>query len=397
LAQSGGAAAAVLAAVLAGRSGALPDPALAPVAASALVGEAMALHRLWAGAEAWLLGQAVALSLIPPWLAAVLALLANAAVGWAVARLVIAARMPASDLRRALAPASDAPDPPAPSPTGAIAAGLVVVAAGLVAIWAEGRIAALPPDARPVARVQTAADRIGAAFYTPGTVAAVGALRDGLMREDADLVVRMQAATEAGFDRVVANVDPFLDGYYSLWGEYARMIDWGRGRLQERMTAKMTEALAEGAPFAELEALQAQVDALREAARVEIDALTPAGGPFPPMNPGEVRIGASLDLLPPMPELRTPGMTTTFEARAGVSLAAGVVGAVVARRVVARLAARGMVGLAVRAIPVVGIAVGVAADAALVELEEAMNREAFRAEIVAAIEEQRQDALALLE
>jgi hypothetical protein len=360
--------------------------------------EAYSLHRLWSGAEAWLLGQAVALSLIHPWLAATLALVANAAVGIAVARLALAAMMPLSDLRRALAPASDAPDPPAPAPSGVAAACAIAALAAFAAIWADARLAALPPDARPIARVQTAADRIGASFFAPGTVAGVGALRGDLARADAELAVLLRAATDNGFDRVVANVDPFLDGYYSLWGEYARMIDWGRGRLEERLTERLTEALTEGAPFADLELLQAEVEALREAARrAEGNAQALAGARLAPLNPGEVRIGAALDVLPPLPELRTPGMTTTLEVRAGVSLAAGVVGAVVARRVVARLAARGMFGLAVRAIPVVGVAVGVAADAALVELEEKVNRDAFRAEIVAAIEEQRQEALALFD
>jgi hypothetical protein len=65
--------------------------------------------------------------------------------------------------------------------------------------------------------------------------------------------------------------------------------------------------------------------------------------------------------------------------------------------VVARLAARGLVAVAVRAIPLVGVAVGIATDKVAVELEEAMNRDIFRAEIVAAIEAQRAESLALFD
>ncbi len=405
-AQGAGAVAALLGALAAGRSGALPDPGLVPATASVLVAEMVAMHRLWAGAEAWLLGQAVALSVVPPWVATLGVVLGNGAVGLAVARLAIAAQMSSGDLRRAVAPASDAGAPPPPSAPGpgpvtpavAVAALAVLLASGLGAHWAEARLAPLPAELRPTARVQVAADRIGGAFHAPGTVARVLDGRDGLVRADADLAARLRGATDAGFDRVVANVDPFLDGYYSLWGEYARMLDLGRGRLEERLSWRLAEALAAGAPFADLEAMQAEVAALRAAAaRLEQDAGALPGARLPPLNPGEVRTLAAIDVLPPPPDLRTPGLTTSVEARAGVSVTAGVIGALVARRVVARLAARGVVGLAVRAIPIVGVAVGVATDAALVELEEAMNRAAFRAEIVAAIEAQRQAALALLD
>jgi hypothetical protein len=390
LAQVAGAAGALLGVLLAGRSGALPDPALVPATASALTAEIHAAHRLWAGAEAWMLGQAVALSLVPAWLAAALAVLGNAAVGWAVARLTVAALMPPAELSRGLAPASDAAVPPPPSRAGLAAAGAVMLATLFAALWAEARLSALPPEARPVARLQVAADRIGDDLFPPGTVDDLQARRDALALADADLAARLRAATEAGFDRVVANVDPFLDGYYSLWGEYARMIDLTRGQLEDRLTEELSAALAQGAPFATLDALRVEVAALRAAAQD-----TAAGVPLPPVNPGQVRLAAVLETLPPAPDLRVTGLTTTVQARAGLSLAAGAVAGLVAQRIVARLAARGAIGLAVRAIPLVGLGVAVGMDWASVELEERLNRDAFRAEIVAGIEAERARALAL--
>ncbi len=398
LAQWAGAVAAVLGAVLVGRSGALPDPSHVPATVAALTDEIYALHRLWAGAEAWLLGQAVALSVIPAWAAVALVLLGNAAIGWAVARLTVAALMSPADLRRAFAAASDSPVPPPPSVAGVSVAAAVVAVAVAAGAWAEARLVPLPPEARPVARVQLAADRIGEAFYRPGTAAAIMAARDDLARTDADLAARLRIATDEGFDRVVANVDPFLDGYYSLWGEYARMIDWSFGRLEERLSERLAEALAEGAPFAELEALRAEVEALRDATlQVSDEPQALAGARLPAMNPGEVRVGAALAVLPAPPDLRTTGLTTTFEVRAGVSLAAGAVGAVVAGQVVRRLAARGAISMAARAVPLIGLAVALGVDWAAVELEEAMHRDAFRADIVAAIEEQRRTALAVFD
>jgi hypothetical protein len=51
----------------------------------------------------------------------------------------------------------------------------------------------------------------------------------------------------------------------------------------------------------------------------------------------------------------------------------------------------------VRAIPLVGLGVAVGVDWASVELEERLNRAAFRAEIVAGIEAERAGALALFD
>jgi hypothetical protein len=182
LAQGAGAAAAVAGALLVGWSGALPDPSVAPPAASALVAELLELHRIWAGAEAWLLGQAVALTLIPGWAAAAVACAGNAAVGWAVARLTVAALMPPAELRRALAAASDAPEVPRPSGAGVSAAAAGLALAAGAAFWADTRLARLPPEARPVERLQVAVDRIGSDLFRPGTIAAADTLR-GSLRE----------------------------------------------------------------------------------------------------------------------------------------------------------------------------------------------------------------------
>ena len=73
----------------------------------------------------------------------------------------------------------------------------------------------------------------------------------------------------------------------------------------------------------------------------------------------------------------------------------------IAQRVGQRLAARGVLSFAARglltAVPFVGIATAVGTDVVMLKIEESLNREDFRAEIVNAIEEQRSKAHAVFE
>jgi hypothetical protein len=81
------------------------------------------------------------------------------------------------------------------------------------------------------------------------------------------------------------------------------------------------------------------------------------------------------------------------ETRLGASVATGAVAGWIAHRIVRRLAARGVIRVAARGllatVPLVGGAVAIGADQAMLMAEEHRNRDAFRARIVAAIEAQR--------
>ncbi len=111
-------------------------------------------------------------------------------------------------------------------------------------------------------------------------------------------------------------------------------------------------------------------------------------------------IEAAFPAFDPLPELRSLGLSSSVEARFGASAIVGGLGAVIAARVVQRLAAQGVLRLATRALlaalPVIGFALGAAADKGLLALEENLNRDDFRAEITAAIEAQRAEVLAAL-
>ncbi len=386
----------------------LPD--LAPVqAASALVAEAFAAQRLLEGALEWLLRSAVALDLLPPVLEAVLAALALAMGGLAVAGLTLAALMPAHDWARAVGVASDAPEPPGPHRPALIA---VAILAGLVllgGLQAEIRLTAQPAEARPVAQLQTGVERIGQALYPPGSHARISAGRAALAALDETAQDELRGLINAGFDDMAEQVDPFLDSYYGLSAEYWRigvaLAGFMRGGAEAAMEAHLGNRLGAALESERhLGALTDRLGALGLAeARAEQEATEArlAESSVTGLNPGRLRVEAEFPAFPPLPELRSLGMTSQIEARVGVSAAVGTLGAVVAHRVITRLLRRGVLRLGARAllatVPLVGTALALGTDAVALKLEEHNNRADFRAEILAALEAQRAEVLAVLD
>lgn len=385
-----------------------PDPAFAPVANSAVVTEGLALHRLWAGIEAALWGDAAALGLLPAWLAAALMAVAVAASAFAVSALTLAALRSPATARRAFAPASDAALSPAASKPALIAAATVVIA-GLVSVSAtERHLAATPLEQRPVSQFQQAVEVVSDTYYRPGTYAAIVQRTNEMQQADLAAVQALRLALDAGFDAMIDNVDPFLDVYYSLGAEYLRMFDFlrdtasgvfggGQDRLAARIDAQLAESLSTGTPFAAYEELAGKLSSASDIAQ---DAAQAAGWTqaqrVTGTNPALLRVEASFDAFPPIPTMTAPLLATTLETRVGASLTAGVLTALIARRVVQRLAVRGVLGVAARgimaAIPLVGLASALGTDAAILALEEHMNRDTFRAEIIREIETQRSAA-----
>lgn len=117
------------------------------------------------------------------------------------------------------------------------------------------------------------------------------------------------------------------------------------------------------------------------------------GSPIAEINPARIRVEVNFPAFAPLPELRSPGVFSTVEARLVGSGAVGVLGAVVARRILQVLIQRGILRMGARAvlavIPLVGTLVAFGTDAAALALEEHFNRADFKTEIVGAIEVQR--------
>lgn len=385
------------------------DLALSRAPVSLLVAEAFEAHRFLNGVLAWVQGAVVALDVLSPFFEALLAFIVLAMSGIAVAALTVASLMPARDWVRAVAISSDAPASPAPHiPSllaAAIIAGTVIVGSLRVEMWLSEQ----DPAARPVAQLQTTAEQIGMRFYPPGTHARIIGGREALAALDEAALVEIRRFVNTGFDAMADQVDPFLDGYYSLWSEYWRIGVAVTGMLQGNAESAMEEHLANRLTAAldretHLHAINERLAAMgvpagygaQEVQEMAMDGMEVIG-----LNPARIRLVGIFPAFPPLPELRSSGLTSTIEARLSGSVAVGALSTVVARRVVERLLQRGVLRLSARAvlatIPLVGTALAFGTDGVALKLEEHFNRADFRAEIVNSLEAQRAEVLQLLD
>jgi hypothetical protein len=381
-----------------GALGHLPRvPDAAPAAASALVTEALEWNWIAVALTDYALGAGPALLGLGAVPAAVIALLWHGMFIWTVGSIAVAATMSANDLFRAVAPASVAGTPP---PADRLALALVVGWLGAVAVGAaaiDRMLERTPPEARPSGYALQYVELIDGETYMPGTAEGDARGVEEALRDHPDQTQALRVALEAGFDQMQVGVDPFLDGYYSVWGDYMRLIHLVWGDLDAHLEAQLSEALGDGDPFAEYEALRTRLIAAQaelEAARAEyLDARR-----VDPSHPALLRPVSSLPPLPPLPMLPGLGMLTRVEHRAAVSAGTGVVSTVIAGRVAERLAQRGALRVAARVLSrALGLIVVVGVDVALVRLEEHFHRDDFRDEILAEINALRVAALAALE
>jgi hypothetical protein len=277
------------------------------------------------------------------------------------------------------------------------------------ALRADTWLSEQDPAVRPVAKLQTEVEKIGINFYTPGSHARIIAGREALAARDASALAEIRTLVNEGFDAMADQVDPFLDGYYSLRAEYWRIAVAVSGTLRGNAEAAMETHLATSLTVAlgretHLQAITERLAALGllEAHRAQEEReMALANMEVRGLNPARIKLVADFPALAPLPELRSLGLTSTIEARLSGSVAVGVLSTVVARRVVEKLLQRGILQLGARALlattPLLGPALAIGTDAAALKLEEHFNRADFRSEIVNAIEEQRTAVLQVLD
>jgi hypothetical protein len=387
------------------------DPAVSRPATSALLSEAFEAHRLWVGVEAWIVDGITALNILSPTVETILVCLLTAVTGGAAAALAVAALMPTKEWVRTVAASSDSLVPPRPRPAALLAMLMLATSAAVGALWAEHRLSTVTPGARPMAQVQAmAVERIGTTYHPVGTHAQIAAGRADVAGLEEAAQAELRELVDAGFDAMLAGVDPFLDDYYSLRGEYWRIgvtvSGWVRGDAEAAIEAHLASRLSEALdgdrhlrPVADRLAVLVTVLGEEHVAQQVLEERL-FGSPIAEINPARVRVEATFPAFAPLPELRSPGLFTTLEARLVGSGAVGVLGAVVARRVLQVLIQRGILRMGARAVlavvPLVGTLVMFGTDAAALALEEHFNRGDFRAEIVDAIEVERASVLNML-
>lgn len=350
-----------------------------------------------------------------------------------LARAVAMFVLPRAELRRALLPASDVPVPRRLSTLEvAVTSALATVLLVFILIPALAAAEAWLKDNRPSTYVAVSVEMIDGRPVRPGTIEILEKLRsDTVAGLDVDRAALAQAAN-AGFDTMARNVDAYLDAYYSLPAEYLRLASllMGKSELEQRLTDDLTLNLMAGAPFAAYEArlgaALGSADRVRSIYSDAVERVLDLAALDLPLD-ARIRVVASaarggLALPAPVVVVTTSGERTATSAAAGGLVAALVVKKVAAKgtlklaaKAVAKVAASkaagtsggaaagALAGAAVgSAIPVIGtaagavvggviggLAVGVGVDYLLLQLEEAWSRDAFRQQILDAIETQR--------
>lgn len=286
------------------------------------------------------------------------------------------------------------------------------------------------------ARLVVRLEQIDNTYFREGTFAALDQARiDALNRVDLSLA-SLQAQADLAFDQLEMHVDDYLDWYYSLAGEYARIGSLLTGELEEFMVAKLEESLMQGAAFQELElALNSALGEHEEAQQFYQEAaarIMQQNSIAEPDSSFEVVQTMSLSdaLQPPlhkdMIQLQSRLLTST-----GSGALAGVLSAVIVQKVIGKVIGKNVFKVAAKAlgkvvvsksvgavagagagagtgavigsvVPGIGtlvgaaiggivgaIAVGLTVDKVIIELEEFVKRDEFKLEILSAIEEAR--------
>ena len=407
---------------------------------SALSDLAVSLGSSWVGLERYSLGQLLAQ---PGWVvgSGLLAMsLLKFSLYLAVSFSVCACLLPGREYRRILQPSRSEEWVESPSP-GRIAltsATLTIVVLfiyfPLVAVI-EGALQNRAEKPAPELAVARAVELIGGQAHSVGTIEQVSRLAVSMVEAQHDVLGPIDAALTAGFARMREGVDPYLDWYYSLPGEWSRLAMLLTGNFEKLLADRLAESLGMGEPFAQFEhefaaALEQQAEqrdrfrasaaAILEASRVEL-----AEG-----DHVDVVAQMELDALLDWP---IHSGLTTIEQRLGLTAAttgiSGVVAAAATRQVLVRVATRGTIRSASQAIfrlatiragsaggggalggllggvmgsvvpgigtaigagiggVVGGLMVGVGAEFLILKLEELWARDRHRAELLDAIDE----------
>ncbi len=345
--------------------------------------------------------------------------------------------IPTAEYRRVLGPPSDDAFPPPVTPRRfAPATALFTFAALFIYVptfsaieyWlrnhpeiARAREEAL---AWAVPRVEQIEDR----FFRPGTIEQLTEARLKALHRVEVSMVYLDGQVDRAFDLMEANVDGYLDWYYSLPGEYARIMKLLLGEIEDYMEAKLEEHLLRGDPFKNVEAALSKAIREHEAAMGEYGEMA-----WEIMERNRVSLPEDtrfmvLDRMP-LQDVLNPlehKDLIDFKTRMGGGAAAGLVTAVVVAKVIGKLATKNIFKLAAKSVAKIvggkavgtaggaaagaaaglavggpvgavvggfigGVLAGISVDAMLLMLEEAVSREDFKQEILSAIREAKRE------
>lgn len=353
--------------------------------------------------------------------------------------------LPAAEYRRVFAPIQDADQPPPVSPwawaiTSAFATFFVffiyVPSTVYVDAWLRSNPEVIAEIQESQQIVIQTVEKIGDDYYKPGTAEQIEqAYLDSLSKMESSLG-KLRETSSSGFKQMAENVDNYLDWYYSLPGEYERIVALATGALESWMTEKLQDYLMKGNVFGPV---QQSIDdvlknnqQLRLAHIEKVEQILAENRIQPEENTRiEVVRHASLNALKEPP---AHSVIVNLENRMLISGGIGTAGAItgaIAGKITAKVAGKGILKLGAQAlikvtagkavsalggaaagaaagmavgslIPGIGTAIGAAiggiiggitigltVEKLLLMLEEAFSREEFKQQILLAIEEER--------
>ncbi len=361
-------------------------------------------------------------------------------------RVLSVALMPRAEWRRVFGPLWDEREAPVLTPRRlAVACALFTFVTLFIGVpllsSVETQVRARPELQQAFAGARLRVERIGEEYFAPGTIAALErSRRVALARLDVS-TANLRQKTDAAFAAMAGNVDVYLDWYYSLGAEYARIGHLLTGDLEDYMARKFAETLAQEDALREVEnALaaslvnSAEANALYE--RLVAGLMTQNRIDVSGQQLDVIQTIALTDVLVPPEHTELLGVQNRLLASSGGAVA-GFIGGAIAGKLVAKVVTKSSFKLATQAVAKLvakkaagtglgagagataggaigsvvpglgtalgaliggvlgGLAVGVGIDAALIEFEEAVGRDAFRAELLQALDEAKREYLEL--
>lgn len=353
--------------------------------------------------------------------------------------------LPLPEYRRILAPIQDSDEPPAVSPwawaiTSAFTTFFVFFIYVPSTVYVDAWLRSNPETVEEIRasqqKVVQTVEMIGDDYYKPGTAKQIEqAYLDTLSKMESSLE-KLRETTGTGFQQMVDNVDAYLDWYYSLPGEYERILALATGVLENWMSEKLQNYLMRGNAFGPVQQSIEEVLQNNQQLRAEhlqqVERIL-ADNRVEPVSEAQLEIvrHASLNALKEPP---AHSVIVNLENRVLISGGIGTAGAItgaIAGKITAKVAGKGIIKLGAQALIKVtagkavsalggaaagaatgaalgsfipgigtaigamiggiigGITIGLTVEKLLLMLEEAFSRDEFKRQILEAIEEER--------
>ncbi len=424
--------------------------AVADMTGSALVQEVSQYLAFYEGVKAWSLGRLGDSETL--WQLALFGIV-NLMVFYNACAILSCFLIPGVEYRRVFGPLSDADQPPSVSPSRIAAISAVTAFLSLfiylplfcyIEAWVQQTPEMAATRQNAERWVIQKVEKIGDNFFKEGTILQLEKAKVEALRNVDVSLARLEGQVDRAFDRLEGNVDAYLDWYYSLVGEYARIANLLVGDLENYMMQKLEECLYQGDAFKEVEASLNQAlfeykDAQRAyqetAERIMAEnRVTTEGASFQVVQNMSLK-----DVMNPPIHQDMIHLESRLIAGGGAGAVAGAITTVVIKKIIAKIMGKNVLKLAAKALSKVvvsktvgsaggagvgaaagaaigsvvpflgtaagaiiggiigGIVVGVSVDKLLIELEEAVNRDEFKREIVSSIEEARREFKTRLE